>query len=119
MSLFPNITQGSRFNKENLRKESGGYVMFYPPQGSPIFVARFKYRSPAGSFMTILRKKFTVEEYFTRLDAGETPIDIAESKGYLQPHIKRELKRKGYPITKAGFNRLIKDQVAAYKGKAS
>jgi len=93
--------------------------MFYPPQGNPIFVARFKYRSPAGSFMTILRKKFTIEEYFTRLNAGETPIEIAESKGYLQPHIKRELKKKGYPLNRAGFDMLIQDQVAAWKGKKS
>lgn len=115
MSLFPNINQGCRFNKENLRKESGGYVMFYPPQGKAIIVARFKYRSPAGSFMTLLRNKFTIEEYFTRLNLGETPVAIAESKGYISPHVKRMLKQKGYPLTKAGEKQFLQDQVAAWE----
>ena len=117
MSLFPNVNQGSRFNTHNLTKESGGYIMFHQPQGAPVVVARFKYRTPAGSFMKLLRKHFTVEEYFTRLNAGETPTEIAESKGYIDPNIKKLLKQKGYPLTKAGQAQFVQDQVAAWKAR--
>jgi len=64
--------------------------------------------------MTLLRKKFTVEEYFARLDAGETPVDIAESKGYIMPHIKKWLKRDGYPTTPAGYKQYIADKVVKH-----
>ena len=109
-------TQTTRFTKANLHKEAGGYVMYRPdPAARGIFVARFKYRSPAGSFMTLLRKKFTVEEYFARLDAGEAPLEIAESKGYISPHIKKLLKKGGYPLTPAGKKQWLRDQVASYE----
>ena len=92
--------------------------MFHPAAGGrPVFVARFKYRSPAGSFMTLLRKKFTVEEYFARLNAGESPLAIAESKGYINPNVKKLLKQRGYPLTQAGHTQFIQDQVAAWKSK--
>jgi hypothetical protein len=88
------------FTKSNLTARRG-YIEYSPTDGASKFVARFKFGSP-GSFMTILRKKFTVEEYFARLDAGETPHHIAESKGYIQPHVKRWMKEGGFPITPAG-----------------
>jgi len=98
-----NITHLCRFTKENLVKQSGGYVSFYPPQGKPIFIARFKYlKRNIGPFMTFLRKNFTIEEYMQRMDAGETPLDIVKSKGYIASHIKAEMKRAGYPATLAG-----------------
>jgi hypothetical protein len=47
------------------------------------FVVRFKYMASRRSkFQAFLIKNFTVDEYFTRLDAGETPMDILKSKGY-------------------------------------
>ena len=89
------------FTKRNLTV-SRGYIEYSPTDGRSKFVARFKRVAGAGSFMTCLRKNFTVEEYFTRLDAGETPFHIAESKGYILPHVKRWMKEGGFPITPAG-----------------
>ena len=105
------------FTKANLTSHRG-HVAYYDPSGPSKFVARFKYGS-TGTFMTLLRKKFTVEEYFARLDAGETPAAIAESKGYIMPHIKKWLKRGGYPVTQAGYKLMIADQAATYRAKAA
>lgn len=93
-----------RFEKSKFTE--GEYAMY---DGK--FVARFK-RSGRGSFLTFLVKNFTVEEYFGRLDAGESPLTILESKGYLLPHIKRWLKEGGYEVSKAGFKLFIANQYA-------
>mgnify|MGYP003340300401 CR=1 FL=1 len=61
----------------------GMYAMY---QGK--FVARFK-RGGRGSFLSFLCKNFTVEEYFSRLNSGENPLDILESKGYILPGCSR------------------------------
>ena len=102
----------TQFTKENLIKE--GKYLFYAPTGGTYkdhkFVARFR-TAGVGSFATCLRKNFTVEEYFARLDAGESPLPIAQSKGYLLPHIKRWLKKDGYPVTTAGYNAWFKNQM--------
>ena len=102
----------TRFTKQNLIRE--GKYLFYQPAGSTYgdrkFVARFR-TAGVGSFATCLRKNFTVEEYFDRLDAGECPLPIAESKGYLLPHIKRWLKKDGYPVNTAGYNIWFKNQM--------
>ena len=99
----------TKFTKENLIKE--GKYLFYQPAGGTYkdrkFVARFR-TAGVGSFATCLRKNFTVEEYFDRMDAGESPLPIAQSKGYLLPHIKRWLKKDGYPTTKAGYDAWFK-----------
>ena len=73
------------------------------------FVARFK-RGGRGPFLTFLIKNFTVEEYFSRLEAGEAPLTILQSKGYLQPHIKKWLKEGGYEVSPAGVEQMIKNQ---------
>ena len=104
------------FTKENLITE--GKYLHYQPAGGTYgdrkFVARFR-TAGVGSFATCLRKNFTVEEYFARMDAGESPLPIAESKGYLLPHIKRWLKEGGYPLSQAGFKQMIQDERAARK----
>lgn len=74
------------------------------------FVARFK-RGGRGPFLTFLTKNFTVEEYFSRLEAGEAPLTILQSKGYLQPHIKKWLKEGGYEVSVAGFEKMIQDRI--------
>jgi hypothetical protein len=90
------------------------YVNYTMPNGTSKFVARFKYvRGNRSSFLTFLAKNFTVEEYFARLDGGESPLPILQSKGYMQPHIKKHLKSLGYPVTPAGFEQLIQDNVNA------
>ena len=106
------------FTKENLIKE--GKWLFYQPAdgtyGDRKFVARFR-TAGVGSFATCLRKNFTVEEYFGRLDAGECPLPIAESKGYLLPHIKRWIKEAGYPVTKAGHDAWWAEQMAKIEAR--
>jgi len=97
----------TKFTKENLITE-GKYLTYMPqgyntPHADRKFVARFR-TAGVGSFATCLRKNFTVEEYFARLDGGESPLPIAQSKGYLLPHIKRWIKKAGYPVTKAGHD---------------
>jgi hypothetical protein len=98
----------TKFTKENLIVE-GKYITYMPnghdtSRTDKRFIARFKYGGGIGSFATCLRKNFTVEEYFSRMDAGESPLPIAQSKGYLLPHIKRWIKQAGYPVTKAGHD---------------
>ena len=89
------------------------YVNYTMPNGTSKFVARFKYvRGNRSGFLTFLTKNFTVEEYFARLDGGESPLPILQSKGYMQPHIKKHLKELGYPVTPAGFEQLVQDNVA-------
>ena len=84
-----------------------------PVDGTTKFVARFKYaKGSKASFLTFLTKNFTVEEYFGRLEKSESPLEILQSKGYIQPHIKKMLKAQGYPVTKAGFEQLVQDNVA-------
>ena len=81
------------------------------------FVARFK-RGGRGSFLTFLCKNFTVEEYFSRLDGGEMPLKILESKGYILPHIKKWLKEGGYPVTPAGYQNFRAARVNLFYNKA-
>ena len=89
------------------------YVNYLMPDGMSKFVARFKYaKGGKASFLTFLTKNVTVEEYFARLDCGESPLTILQSKGYMQPHIKKHLKELGYPVTLAGFEQLVQDNVA-------
>jgi hypothetical protein len=106
------------FTKQNLIQE--GKYLFYKPAGGTYadrkFVARFR-TAGVGSFATCLRKNFTVEEYFARLDAGEGPLPIAKSKGYLLPHIKKELKRRGFPLTKAGFELMITEDIVKWNAE--
>ena len=96
----------TNFTKDNLITE-GKYLTYFPggaantPYKDRKFVARFR-TAGIGSFATCLRKNFTVEEYFARMDAGESPLPIAQSKGYILPHIKRWIKEAGYPVTPAG-----------------
>jgi len=80
------------------------------------FVARFK-RGGKSSFLTFLVKNFSVEEYFGRLDAGESPLKILEAKGYLLPHIKKLLKGTGYEVSVAGFKQYIEDQIERRNAK--
>jgi hypothetical protein len=84
-----------------------------PVDGTTKFIARFKYaKGSKASFLTFLTKNFTVEEYFGRLEKGESPLPILQSKGFIQPHIKKMLKAQGYPVTQAGFEQLVQDNVA-------
>jgi hypothetical protein len=89
-----------------------GMYVDYNIDGKSKFVARFKHQPRTkNTFITFLVKNFTVEEYFTRMDAGEAPLTIVMSKGYLPPQIKKLMKALGYPLTLAGYEQLITTQV--------
>ena len=96
------------FTKTNLQFD-GMYLTYNGSQ----FVARFKRASDSKTFVTFLIKNFTVEEYFAQRADGVAPLTIAESKGYLLPHIKKWLKQYGYPLTVEGFYQFAADQGAA------
>lgn len=109
-----------QFIAENFHKCSDtlSYNAGTPTAPNYKFVARFKYqRSAANDFKKFLMKNFTVDEYFTRLDAGETPVAILESKGYVLPHIRKQLKQDGYEVTPAGFRQYIRDKIKAREAK--
>jgi len=74
------------------------------------FVARFK-RGGRGSFLTFLCKNFTVEEYFSQLDAGEAPLKILETKGYVSPNVRKILKQFGYEVSPEGLRKMIQDRI--------
>jgi hypothetical protein len=102
----------TKFAKENFTN-SGGYITYGEDRK---FVARFKYaKDGAGSFITFLIKNYTVEEYFNLLDCGMAPLMIVQEKGYILPHIKRWLKRDGYEVSKAGFDKYIQDGIERRK----
>ena len=89
-----------------------GMYVDYNIDGKSKFVARFKHQPRTkNTFITFLVKNFTVEEYFTRMDAGEAPLAIVMSKGYLPSQIKKLMKALGYPLTLAGYEQLITTQV--------
>src|SRR5262245_8842717 len=96
------------FNKSLFRTD-GGYLTY---DGQ--FVARFKHQkqTAACAFAAFLVKHFTVEEYFNRRAAGEAPLPIVESKGFVLPHMKVWLKQEGLPQTQAGVRRMIERRVA-------
>ena len=106
---------GTRFTKENLIKTGGGFVEYRPTgwAGQPDnrFVARFRrgMGGPAG-FMAHLRKNWTVEDYFARLDAGLSPLAIVLLTGFVPNNMKRFLKEKGYTPNIAGYNKWKMDR---------
>ena len=102
----------TQFSNENLN-DSNGWISYGPERK---FVANFAKRGGGkADFVKFLIKNFTVEEYFDRMAAGETPLKIAEDKGYFLPHIKKWLKRDGYEVSKAGFDKYIQDRIDARK----
>lgn len=90
------------------------YVSYYT-NGRSNFIARFKYaKGSKAAFLKFLIKNFTVEEYFNRIAAGESPLPILQSKGFIQPHVKKFLKEAGYEVSPAGFEKYLQDRVAQY-----
>ena len=113
----------TRFTKENLHKD-GDYIFYAEPADrwnhkKHQFVARFKRMSGAGSFMTHLRKNWTVEGYFAEMAAGNAPLDIVKTTGYLLPHIKKWLKNDGYPANPVGYDAWLSAKMAKYENALS
>jgi hypothetical protein len=98
------------FTKANLNFD-GMYLHYVDEFMLRHFVARFKRRGDAGTFITFLIKNFTVDEYFDMLAGGVAPLTIVQSKGYLQPHIKKWLREGGYPVTPEGYRAFFDAQV--------
>ena len=90
----------AKFTNKNFKFD--GMYLKYKVDGENRFVARFKMGGMV-AFKKFLRENFTVEEYFARIDAGENPTPILESKGYIPSHIKARLRKAGYPTTAAGY----------------
>ena len=62
------------------------------PWEQRLFVGRFKYARPgtnARSFAKFAAANFTPAEYLARVAAGETPLAILKSKGYVSPNERR------------------------------
>jgi hypothetical protein len=68
-------------------------------------------------FRAFLAKNFTVEEYFGRLDAGEPLLLVLQSKGYIQPHIRKWLLELGLPPTTASKEEYLRQQMLILEQK--
>ena len=77
---------------------SGGYLTY-----KKAFVARFKYSKDWGRFKTFLVRNFAPAEYFERLAAGDTPLGILGSKGFIPSHVKKTLVKMGFEPTTEGL----------------
>lgn len=84
----------TKFVKSEFTK--GEYAMY-----NGKFVARFK-RGNRNAFISFLCKNFTVEEYFARLEAGEYPAQIVESKGYIDSKLAKVIAKLGFEPTVQG-----------------
>lgn len=90
----------TKFSKENLN-DANGWLSYGPERK---FVANFTKRGSGKSdFISFLIKNYTVEEYFSLLNVGMAPLMIVQEKGYILPHIKKWLKKRGLPQTQAGL----------------
>jgi hypothetical protein len=100
----------TQFSNENLN-DSNGWLSYGPERK---FVANFSKRGGGkATFIKFLIKNFTVEEYFEMLETNKSPLGIAQTKGYVLPHIKKWLKDRGLPQTSAGFDTMIQQNMAA------
>ena len=80
------------FTKENIL--SDGMYVYYAKDGIRTpwnerkFIARFKHRGPVtkGKFLKSLMKNYTVEDYFSKMEAGLAPFNILEGDGHLIFH---------------------------------
>ena len=99
------------FKKENFEYD-GMYLMYNLKPGKHYgnneFVARFKYVKFAGAFKNFLIKHFTTDEYFGRYKAGESPLDILESKGFVTPQAKKLCKKHDMVPSKENYMKCIK-----------
>jgi len=107
------------FSKENF-SYGGGYLSYFV-NGEYKFIARLKYAqtSSKGPWITFMVKNFTVEEYFSRMENGEGPLTIMESKGFILSHIKKWLRDGGYPVTQEGYKQFMADDARKFKARCA
>lgn len=89
-----------KFEKANFDSH-GAYVLYQDK-----FVARFK-RGGKSDFVSFLIKNFSVEEYFAALDAGNAPLEVLESKGYVSAAVKKALVSRGFSPSLAGKHQYL------------
>ena len=80
----------TRFQKDQFAYD-GGYLTYGPEHR---FVARFKYAATSSKarWIKFMVENFSVEEYFAAHDAGRSPLEIMESKGFVLTHILKWLR---------------------------
>lgn len=79
------------FIKENFHFDSE-YLVYGPHMygKDTRFVARFKRnKRDRSSFIKFLMQNFTVEDYFSALEAGATPAGILRTRGWVSPTIQK------------------------------
>ena len=116
----------TKFTKENFHYHGGyrtyGYVGMrgdtYVREDE--FVARFKYNAgDRGRFVTFLIKNFTVEEYFAAREAGYSPLDILESRGFVSTTLRKQMKRAGWTtFTMADYREHFEQYMKGIYGEA-
>lgn len=80
------------FTKENIL--SDGMYVYYAKDGIQTpwnerkFIARFKHRGPVtkAKFLKSLKKNYTVEDYFAKMETGKAPLQIFQDDGHLTFH---------------------------------
>ena len=99
----------STFNKDLFKWD--GLFLLYCNVGNTRVVARFKrQKSEQTNFRKFLTDNFTVDEYFSKLDAGMSPSKILEEKGYIANYLKKMLKEMGFSADLAGRKQYIQKQ---------
>ena len=92
----------------------GMYLSYFTVEGEKKFVARFK-RGGMASFRNFLIKNFSIEEYFTQLDADVSPIEILATKGFVMPQTAKILKKFGFAPNAEGQKAYIASIVSGIK----
>lgn len=93
----------TKFENSKFRK-SGDFLLY-----NNEVIARFK-RGGMAHFRSFMKKNFTVEEYFDKMNNTRLmPLEILETKGYVSFHISKVLKKLGYPVTQLGQQQYLRD----------
>lgn len=79
----------------------GMYLSYLTVEGEKKFVARFKHGGMA-SFRNFLIKNFSIQEYFSMMEADMAPIEILATKGFVMPRTAKILKKFGFQPNAAG-----------------
>lgn len=102
----------------------GSYLRYTGDDGVQRTITSFKFTSrDVVSFKEFLIGNFTVEEFFSEIDAGVPARKVLEKKGYLSPTILATLEHEGYPQTIEGRDAFVasvskaaKDRVEQIRG---
>jgi hypothetical protein len=109
------------FTTKNLTVEgprNEQWVYYRTAEGARRVVARCKKGLKGGTgaadLARFIRKNFTVEEWFS-LRETLAPLEIAKTKGYILPHVRKWLREAGLPETMEGQRELRRRQWERYE----